>query len=179
MTADDKYPVQDCQILPLPIQMQLSENEKLFLNLLPHFWNLYQILNILKDYHHSQKIIIIANLFPKLQTVKNLVRTLSKKRRFRTKFDSQHVKAFQILAKSPWEPFYHVFSSFSEILISKMRRLVLGEISGAFVNTLTAEVKYPVLDCDNLPLHIQMQFSEKRKTFFECFVTFLQSISSV
>ena len=37
-------------------------------------------------------MIVIANVFPKLQTVKILVRPLSKKRRFRTRFDSQHVK---------------------------------------------------------------------------------------
>ena len=127
------------------------KNEKLFLNLLLNFYNLCQIWNILKE-----EMILIANLFPKLQTAKNAVGALSKKRRFRTGFDSQHVKAFQILAKSPREPFYHVFSPFSEILISKMRRLVLGEISGLFVNTLTANGKYPVLDCDNLPLHFQM-----------------------
>ena len=34
-----------------------------------------------------------------VMTVENLVRPLSKKRRFRTRFDSQHVKASQILAK--------------------------------------------------------------------------------
>ena len=51
-------------------------------------------------------MIVIANAFPKLQTLKNLVRTLSKKRRFRTSFDSQHVKRSQTLVKSAWEYFY-------------------------------------------------------------------------
>ena len=41
--------------------------------------NLYQILNILE-----RKMIVIANVFPKLQTVKKLIRTLSKEHRFRT-----------------------------------------------------------------------------------------------
>ena len=41
-------------------------------------------------------MIVIANIFPKLQTVKSLVRTLSKKRRFRTRFDRQDLKATQI-----------------------------------------------------------------------------------
>ena len=49
------------------------KNENLFLNFLFHFCNLQQILTILK-----KKIIVIANVFPKLKTVKNLVRTLSK-----------------------------------------------------------------------------------------------------
>ena len=42
MTADYKYLVQDCENLPLPIQMQVSEKQKLFLNFLLHFWNLHQ-----------------------------------------------------------------------------------------------------------------------------------------
>ena len=39
--------------------------------------------------------------------------------------------------------------------------LVLGEILGVFVNTLTADEKYRVQDCENLPLPIQMQLSKK------------------
>ena len=39
--------------------------------------------------------------------------------------------------------------------------LVLGEILGVFVNTLTADDKYRVQDCENLPLPIQMQLSKK------------------
>ena len=68
------------------------KNEKLFLNFFFHFWNLHQTLNVLK-----KKMIVLANVFPKLENVKNFVRTLSKKRRFRTRFDSQHVKASQTI----------------------------------------------------------------------------------
>ena len=92
-------------------------------------------------------MILTANVFQNLQNVQNLLRSLSKKHRFRTRFDSQHVKTFQILAKSPWERFYLVFSSFSGKLIWKMSPLVLGEILGLFVNILTADDKYPVQDC--------------------------------
>ena len=54
-----------------------------------------------------------------------------------------------------------------------MSPLVLGEILGVFVNILIANDKYPAEDCENLSLPIQMQLSEKRKTFPEFFVTFL------
>ena len=47
-----------------------------------------------------------------------------------------------------------------------MSPLDLGELLKVFVNTLTAGEKYPVQDCQNLHLPIQMQLSEKRKTFF-------------
>ena len=86
-------------------------------------------------------------------------------RRLRTSCGSQHVKAFQILVKFPGECFYHVFSSFSGTLIWKMSPLLLGEILDLFVNILTADAKYPVEDCENLRLPIEMQLSEKRKPF--------------
>ena len=54
-------------------------------------------------------MVVIANVFPKLQTVKNFVRPLCEKQFFATRFDSQHVKVSRILAKSQSEHFYHVF----------------------------------------------------------------------
>ena len=141
-----------------------------------HFWILHQILIILKE-----KIIIIANVFPKLETVKNLVRPLSKNRRFKTRFDSQHVKASKILAKSPWEHIYHVFSSFSGKFISKISPLLIGEILGVFVHTVTADDKYPVQDCENLPLPIIWKTKNFSSIFFFFFVfvfSFLESTSN-
>ena len=130
------------------------KNGEILLNFLFHFCNLHQILNILK-----KRMMVIGNVFPKEETVKILLRPLSKKRRFRTRFASQHVEASQIPLKCPWERLYHVFSSFSGILISKIFALVLGEILVVFVNTLTANGVYPVQDCESLRLPIQMQLS--------------------
>ena len=45
-------------------------------------------------------MIVIATFFRKLQTVKDLVRPLSKKHHSRTTLDSQHVKWSQTLEKS-------------------------------------------------------------------------------
>ena len=44
-----------------------------------------------------------------------------------------------------------------------------------FANTLTPDGKYPVQGCENLQLPLQMQLSEKRKTFFGFFLPFLYS----
>ena len=44
-----------------------------------------------------------------------------------------------------------------------------------FVNTLTAEGKYPVQDWENLPLPMQMPLSDIWKTFSQFFVPFLES----
>ena len=123
-------------------------------------------------------MIVIANVSPKLETVKILVRPLSRKCRFRTRFDSQYAKASQKLATSPWESFCHVFTPFSGKLIPKISPLVLDEVLVVFVNRLTADGQYPVQDCENLQLLIQMQLYEKQKTFSEFFVRFLKSTSN-
>ena len=59
-----------------------------------------------------------------------------------------------------------------------MSLLVLGEIWGVFVNTLSADVNYPVQHCENLQLPIQFILYEKRKTFSEFSVQFLESTSN-
>ena len=128
------------------------KKEQLFLGFLFHFWNLHEHWNIFK-----KRKIVIANVFPKLETVKDLVRPLSKKHRFRTSFNSQHVKGSQTLLKSVWEHFYHIFPSLSGGIICKIFPLFKFNIVGVFVNTLTIDAKYPEPDCENLPFPIQMQ----------------------
>ena len=139
-----------------PLKCNYMKNQKLFLNFFFQFWNLYQVSNILK-----KRMIVIANVFPKLQTMKILLRLLSKKRCFRTRFDSQHVKASQILSKSRSESFYQVFSLFSLKLIWKISSLVIREIWRVSINTFTTDGKYFVQDCQNLARPIQMQLFEK------------------
>ena len=50
--------------------------------------------------------------------------------------------------------------------------LVICKILELFVNTLTTDDKYSLLKKDNLTQTIQMQLSEKQKTFSEFFVHF-------
>ena len=59
-----------------------------------------------------------------------------------------------------------------------MSGLVLGEILGMFVNAFTGNGKYPFQDCQNLPLPIEIQLSQKRKAFSEFFVPLLQSTTN-
>ena len=81
LTANHKCPVRDCENLLLSILTILSEKRESFCQFLCHFWNFQQILNI-----YEIKKVVIANVIPKLQTVKDLVRPLSKKRRFKIFF---------------------------------------------------------------------------------------------
>ena len=169
LTADDKYPLWDCENWHILIQTSnaIIFKTKKFLQFLFCFWNLHQILKILKE-----KMTVIANVFPKLQTVKDLVRPCSKKCRFRTPFDSQYVKASLERVKSASKNFYHIFSPVCEKLICKISPLVICEIIVWFRKTFTTNEKYLVRDCENLPSPIQMQLSQKRKTFLQFFFHF-------
>ena len=51
---------------------------------------------------------LIADLFPKLRTPKNLVRYMSKKSRFKGPFDRQHGKGVQALLRSEPQRRYHI-----------------------------------------------------------------------
>ena len=46
-------------------------------------------------------MMVLPNVFRKLQTVKNFITPLCKKRRFGTRLDSRHVKLSHIFTKSP------------------------------------------------------------------------------
>ena len=61
----------------------------------------------------------------------------------------------------------------------KFSPLVVYESLLVFVNTLTDDEKFRVPDWENFPLLIQMQLSEKQKTFSQFFVPFLESTSNV
>ena len=63
--------------LTQPIQMQLSQKQKYFSYFIVDFWNEVQILNIFK-----KKMTLIGQIFPKLRTSENMVKSISKKFRF-------------------------------------------------------------------------------------------------
>ena len=174
LTAEDRYPLHNCDNLLLPIQMQLSKKWKtfsrFFVSFLQFTWN---------SKHPEKKMIVTTNVFPEFKTSKYVVRQISKKCRFRTTFDSQHDKEPQRPVKSAWHHFYHTSPSLWAKLIWKMSLLVICEILRGFVNTLTADDKYPLRNCENLPLPIEIQLSKKLKTFPQSFVPILQSPSNL
>ena len=53
---------------------------------------------------------------------------------------------------------------------------MIHKILRLFVNTLTVNDKHYLLNRDNLTQTIQIQLSQKQKTFFEFFFAFLKSI---
>ena len=90
---------------------------------------------------------------------------MSKKSHFRGPFDKEHGKRAQALFKSAPEHLYHIHRSLPRKFSWKKSLLLTCQILGLLVNTLAAEEKYLVLHVDNLTISIQMQLSQKQKTF--------------
>ena len=118
---------------------------------------------------------VTADVFPKLRTQKNLLKSMPKKSRFKGSFKKQHGKCAQTLLKFGWQHLYHIYWSLWRQLTCKKSLLVTWKISRLFPNTLSADGKYSLLNRDNLTQPIQMQLSRKQKTFSEFFAAFLKS----
>ena len=123
----------------------------------------------------QKEMTLIAEVFPKLRTQKNLVRSMSKKSSFKGSFGKQHGKRAQTLLTFEWKPLYHIYWSLWRQLTCKKSLFVIWKISKLFPNTLSADGKYSLFNRDNLTQPIQMQLSRKQKTFSEFFCAFLKS----
>ena len=84
--------------------MQLSRKEKIFLDFFSAF--LKSSLNL---EHFLKKDALIADVFPKLRTQKNLVRSMPKKSRLKGSFKKQHGKCAQTLLKCQGQLLYHIY----------------------------------------------------------------------
>ena len=58
LAVHEKYPVLNRDNLTIPIQMQLSQQQKPFLHFSLHFWNLAEISNILKKKDDARRFCI-------------------------------------------------------------------------------------------------------------------------
>ena len=118
---------------------------------------------------------LIANVFRKIRTPKNIVRSMLKKSLFRRSVEKQHGKCPQTLFKLEGQHLYLIYWSLGSQLSNKNSLLVICKISNLFRNTLSADGKYSRLDRDNSTQRIQMELSGKEKTFFQFFALFLKS----
>ena len=116
-------------------------------------------MNILK------KMTLIADVFPKLPTTKNVVRSMCKKSRFIGLFEKQHGKRAQTVLKSERQNLYHIYWSLWRQLSFQMSLLEICKML-----TLAADDKYSLLNRDNSTQPIQMQLSQKQKFFRNFFL---------
>ena len=118
---------------------------------------------------------LIADVFRKLRTPKNVFKQMSEKSRFRGPFDKQHGQEGQTILKCKRHQFYHNYWSLWRQLRLKKILLVTCKVLRLIVNVLTADDKCFLLNRDNLRQPIQMHLSEKQKTFSELFSENLKS----
>ena len=110
---------------------------------------------------------LIADVFGSYRLRKTWFKEISEKSRFRKSFNKRHGKRSQMLLKSEGQQLYHKYWWLWRQLSYKKSLLVIRKILGLFVNTLTADDKYSLVNRDNLMQHIQMQLPPKEKTFSE------------
>ena len=118
---------------------------------------------------------LIAEVFPKLRTPKNMVTSMSKKFRFKGSFGKQHGKRTQTSLKFAWQHLYQIYWWLRMQLTCIKSPLVTCKISRLFPNTRSANRKYSLVNRDNLTQPIQMILSRKHKTFSDFFAAFLKS----
>ena len=118
---------------------------------------------------------LIAYLFLRLRSAKNVVRYMCKKSRFRLPFQKEHGKRLSDLLKSEGQHLYHIYWSMGTELNCKKSLSVICKILRLFVKILSAVDKYSLPNRDNLTDPIQMQWSQKQKAFSEFFFAFSKS----
>ena len=118
---------------------------------------------------------LIAEAFPKLQTLKHMVTSISKTSRFNGSFGKQYGKRAQTLLKFAWQYLYHIYWWLWRQLTRKKSAFVTCEISGLLPNTLRAKSRYSLLNSVNLTQPFQKQLSPKQKIFSHFLAAFLKS----
>ena len=99
---------------------------------------------------------------------------MSKKPRLREPFHKQRGKRAHALFKCASQHLYQIDWSLLSKLSWITSLLLICQVLGLLVNTLAADEKCRVLNRDNLTIRIQMQLSEKQKTFSIIFTAFLK-----
>ena len=94
--------------------------------------------------------------------------------RFRRAFDKEHGQRFQTLLNSQREHFCYIYWSVCRKLCWKKSFLAISKILGLFVNSLTANKKYSLLNRNNLTQPIQMHLSKKKNQFSLIFPIFFK-----
>ena len=123
----------------------------------------------------KKKMILIANVFRKLLTPKNVIRSMSKKSRLRRSFKKQHKKRCTNIVEIWAAASLPYLLINMKVIIYKKSLLVIWKIFRLFSNTLSAHGKYSLVNKDNLTRLIQMQLSPKQKNFSSFSSTFLKS----
>ena len=130
------------------------KNQKHFLEFSLRFRNLRKILLTLE-----KMIRLVAQIFVKLSSPKNVATWMPESSCFRTPFRNQRVNASQTLLKSARQHFYPNFTLISDKLSWKTFILVRSEMLGVFVNTLMTDHMHSRQNGDKFHKQVQTQLS--------------------
>ena len=145
LTADDKYCLLDNNNLRQPIEMQLSQKQKTFSELVS------AVLKARIDFENFQK-----EDAPNSWCSSEIIDSRKRGKRnvqkvpYHRPFEEQHGKRDQTLLKSKPHHFYHIYCSLWRQLSWRKSLLVICKFLTMFVNILTADDKYSLLNRNNL-----------------------------
>ena len=117
----------------------------------------------------KKKMTLIAYLFLRLRLAKNVVRYMSKKSRFRFPFQKEHRKRVSTLFQFERQHLYQIYWSTRRQFSCKKSLLVIGQSLRLSVNIMSAVDKCSLPNRDNLMQPMNMQLSQKLKTFSQFF----------
>ena len=169
LLADEKYLVLQRNNLTIASEMQISQKQKTFSQFFAPV-----LKSILKFERFGKKDEPLSFSIFEITDSENVVRSMPTKSRFRGPFEKQHGKRAQAQLKSASYHLYHIHWSLPGQLSRKKSLLLASIILGLLFNTLAADEMYPVLNRDNLTIPIQMQLSQKQKTFSNFFAAFMK-----
>ena len=118
---------------------------------------------------------LIAYIFLRRRPAKIVVRYICKKSRFRLPFQKKQGKRVWNLFKSERQHLQHICCSTGRQFSGKKSLLVIWKSLRLFVITMSAVDKCSLPNRDNLVQPIQVQFSQKLKTFSRFFNVSLKS----
>ena len=106
LSVDGKYSVLNRDNLTQPILTKVSRKQR---HLQSELFSACLKSNLHFEHFQKKKMTLIADVFPKLRSPKNLVRSMSKKSRFQGSFRKQHGKRAQKLFKFACQYLYHIY----------------------------------------------------------------------
>ena len=98
---------------------------------------------------------------------------MSKKFFLRGPFDKWHGKRVETVLKSERQHLYHIYWSLWRILVLKKCFWLICKVWGHFVNPLTADDKYSLLNRNNLEMIFRCIYLRYKKYFVNFFLHFL------
>ena len=143
------------------IQTRLSRKQQTFSAIFIPFLESIQILCKLK-----KKISLIAWIFGRLFTPRNVVTWMPESSCFRTPYESQLVHVSQTLPQSAPQHCYPKFPLTTDKISYEIFLSVRSEISRLFGNTLTPDHRYSPHNWKNFPQDVQTPLSQKPTTIF-------------